>query len=1038
MLYYAHLMWSSLTVGVVTSVLIVREIGWDGLFGVVVVLIVCPIQSWTGTMTAKFRKKSAEYGDRRVKLMSEILAGIETIKVQVWEKPFKIIASKLRTSELKWIARASYVRALYMTFSIFTTRMALFITLFVYIVSGNRLSADKVFVISSLYSIMSNTLAGAFIRGVAELSELKVSIQRIQVFLNMKEKSDEARTGKIEIEENENLIKSDEIATELKGNLIKGRISVKNASASWVEGGDVTLNKINLRVEPGSLVAVIGAVGSGKSSLIQALLGELPWGGGGGGVEARGVSYSSQEPWVFSGSVRENVVFGRPFERRRYNQVLKACCLLPDLKRMRNGDATLVGERGGALSGGQKARLTLARAAYAQHVDAYLLDEPLAALDVNVAKHVFDECVDGLLRGTTRVLVTNQLHLLRNADLIVVMNRAKIVAQGSFVDVANNESMNELIKEIIVQPILKEGARDNDGETDHQSYKDKCQPQNLNENQRRVRLPLSQYLLYWTKSGSFTCLFLLIFLFFLTQTIVSVSDFWVTVCIGKDNNASNFINNFLASDSVFNCLNVYLALMTLLFTLALARSILYFRILKNSSINIHKSMLSSVLSAEYEFFIKTPSGTILNRFSSDLLSVDVTLPRIMLDTIQYFTLISGSLIIIFVISPVFLVPVGAFLFAILKAKEYYLETSRVLKRVDATSRSPIFTRLSETFEGITLIRAFVREEILKQEMSELLDVNYSSSLLLFGTSTAFGFFLDVICVACVALLIIYFVNYSTTYTSENVGLALTQAISITGLLQWCVRQSAETENLMTNFERVMEYSNLKKENETVPELSVPKGWPNYGQIKFDNVSVNASGKVSILQNINIRIQSGEKIGVVGRTGAGKSSLIKALFRLIAFEGEITIDGVNISKVHTHNLRRNISMISQNPTVFAGSIRRNLDPSYFYSDKKLYGVLRDVGLSSLIYGPDEIGKDVDLNLSVGQKQLLCLARAILRTNRILILDEATANIDFITDSHIKKLLDEKFPNCTVLTIAHKPRNVHECDRVILLESGRIVK
>ncbi|CAB3365428.1 Hypothetical predicted protein [Cloeon dipterum] len=888
MLYYAHLMWSSLTLGVITSVLIVREIGFDGLFGVAVVLVVCPIQSWTGTLTTKFREKSAGYGDQRVKLMSEIVAGIETIKLQVWEKPFQAMATKLRNSELGWIVRASYVRALYMTFSIFTTRMALFATLLVYIVNGNRLSADKVFVISTLYSIMSNTLAGVFIRGVAELSEIKVSVSRIEEFLSASQsvsKEAESKNDRGVDEENAKLLsKEEKDLSYIDHARPPGAVFIENLTARWSEKGEFTLKNISLEVEPGSLVAVIGAVGSGKSSLIQALLGELKLSSGRSAVEARAVSYSSQEPWIFSGSIRENILFGRAFDNHRYNQVLKACGLLPDLKRMSSGDATPVGERGGALSGGQKARVTLARAAYATQVDAYLLDEPLAALDASVAKHVFENCIVGLLGNSTRILVTNQVHLLRKADLIVVMDKGAVVAQGKF-------------------------------------------------------------------------------------------------------------------DT-------------------LGRSLLYFKIAKQTSKNVHDSMLSSTINAEYDFFLKTPSGTIMNRFSSDLLAVDVPLPRIMLDTIQYLTLITGSLFIIFAISPLLVLPVAVFLFVILNAKEYYLKTSRVLKRVDAALRSPIYTHLSDTIDGIVPIRAFGNERRMERELFRLLDRNFSASFLLFGT--------------------IYLVIYSQLYSSEIAGLALTQAISITALLQWSVRQSAETENLMTNFERAKEYTKLKQESIETPQLAVSKKWPVCGRIRFDSVSVKPEGKLSTLRNVNIEISPQEKIGIIGRTGAGKSSLVKALFRLVKYEGKITIDGINIASVCTQKLRKNISMIPQDPTIFTGSVRKNLDPGFLYSDKKLFNVIHAVGLSDIVEGPDYVSEGVDLNLSVGQKQLLCLARALLRNNKIIVLDEATANIDIKTDSLIQTLLNERFANRTVLTIAHRPQSVRDCGRVIVLDKGEIVQ
>ncbi|XP_065334956.1 ABC transporter C family member 8-like isoform X2 [Cloeon dipterum] len=1043
MLYYAHLMWSSLTLGVITSVLIVREIGFDGLFGVAVVLVVCPIQSWTGTLTTKFREKSAGYGDQRVKLMSEIVAGIETIKLQVWEKPFQAMATKLRNSELGWIVRASYVRALYMTFSIFTTRMALFATVLVYIVNGNRLSADKVFVISTLYSIMSNTLAGVFIRGVAELSEIKVSVGRIEEFLSASQSvSKEAESKNDRGEENAKLLsKEEKDLIYIDQGRPPGAVFIDNLTARWSEKGEFTLKNINLEVEPGSLVAVIGAVGSGKSSLIQALLGELKSSSGKSAMEARAVSYSSQEPWIFSGSIRENILFGRAFDNHRYNQVLKACGLLPDLKRMSSGDATLVGERGGALSGGQKARVTLARAAYATQVDAYLLDEPLAALDASVAKHVFENCIVGLLGNSTRILVTNQVHLLRKADLIVVMDKGAVVAQGKF----DNETMNDLIKGF--QPVLIEESENLVETKDEKVFNahEDTVAKVATETIRRAKVPLSQYIAYWTESKSYMSLLLLVLLFFMTQCIVSCSDFWVTVCISKDYNAtvqanvtSHSFSEIIYSFAFFNCLNVYSTLILLLFLIALGRSLLYFKIAKLTSKNVHDSMLSSTINAEYEFFLKTPSGTIMNRFSSDLLAVDVPLPRIMLDTIQYLTLIAGSLFIIFAISPLLVLPVAVFLFVILNAKEYYLKTSRVLKRVDAALRSPIYTHLSDTIDGIVPIRAFRNERRMERELFRLLDRNFSASFLLFGTSTAFGFFLDVIGVTCVAILIVYLVIYSRLYSSEIAGLALTQAISITALLQWSVRQSAETENLMTNFERAKEYTKLKQESIETPQLAVSKKWPVYGRIRFDGVSVKPEGKLSTLRNVNIEISPQEKIGIIGRTGAGKSSLVKALFRLVKYEGKITIDGINIASVCTQKLRKNISMIPQDPIIFTGSVRKNLDPGFLFSDKKLFNVIHAVGLSDIVEGPDYVSEGVDLNLSVGQKQLLCLARALLRNNKIIVLDEATANIDIKTDSLIQTLLNERFANRTVLTIAHRPQSVRDCGRVIVLDKGEIVQ
>ncbi|XP_059490469.1 ATP-binding cassette sub-family C member 4-like [Neocloeon triangulifer] len=1106
---FSNLMWCSIVVFVIASCLIYRQIGSSGLYGVAVVLIVCPLQSYTGSLTSKYRGKTALRTDHRVRLMNEVINGIQAIKMYAWEKPFGILISKARKVEIKWIRRASFIRGLYMTFNLFTTRMALFCTLLSYALSGNSLAAEDVFVVSAYFGLLSQTMSGVFVRGVAEFSEAWVSMNRIQTFLlrdefggrpaEIKDETDQPRQKQTSIceeklshdESNGIPLKDIPLIDDSQENLNyiegprsprPGLIHIENASASWVEGGDVTLNKINLRAEPGSLVAVIGAVGSGKSSLIQALLGELPWGGGGGGVEARGVSYSSQEPWVFSGSVRENVVFGRPFERRRYNQVLKACCLLPDLKRMRNGDATLVGERGGALSGGQKARLTLARAAYAQHVDAYLLDEPLAALDVNVAKHVFDECVDGLLRGTTRILVTNQIHLLERADLIVLLHNGSIVAQGTFQQLIKGEgNFSQMVGEPAGDDIgTEEGERagtplksllrqisstsqqslnqpkEEEVEEDHQE-----QPKIDAEKNVQGSVDISVYKKYYSLGGNCFTLTSMVALFILTQVAASAADFWVAFWTTTEQKryAVNYyfnqtLNESMSKDvyeeyeslmSTDTCIQIYSGLLIALFVTAISRSLVFYIVAMKASRGMHDKMFNAIVHTPMHFFSWNPAGRILNRFARDLSGVDENLPKATLDAGQYLAAMLGSVIIVGIVNPIFLIPVLITGIIFSKIRSKYLISSRRIKRLESAARSPVFSLLADVLSDLSTVRALSAESMLRAKVEDFQDTHTAAWFMYCSVGQAFGFLLDILVLIFIAFITFGFLLLpSDNISGSAVGLAITQAMALTGLLNWAVRQSAEVENLMTSVERSLEYTQLEQEKQPDPSNTfVPENfWPSDGKVEFKNACLRYNpDQPLILKNFNLKVQPGHKVGIVGRTGAGKSSLINALFRLAPLEGEVKIDSVNTSTLTLQDLRSKISIIPQDPVLFSGTLRYNLDPFGEYPDFLLWRALEDVELKDSvaeIAGLDSPVSAGGTNWSVGQRQLLCLARTIIRRNKVLVLDEATANVDPQTDALIQATIRKQFKDCTVLTIAHRLNTIMDSDMVLVMADGQLVE
>lgn len=460
---FLHSMWSAPLLAIIVGVLLYVEIGVAGLIGMIVIFIVTPIQAYTGKLTSRFRLQTALRTDERIRLMDEIISGIQVIKMYAWEKPFAKLIKLARRLELKIVKKSAYVRGLYMTFLLFTTRTALFCTMMAMVLLGNDLTAAKVFVVAMYFGILANTMSAMFVRGIAEIAEAMVAMKRLQRFLEYEEKPGELPSVKDkflqefgvngDVSEKQKLIESD---TQLPPNVA---ISMKNVTARWgaVKQQEVlakpaakngtaqvpkivetvkqmdeedeswksaTLANVNLDFRKGILIGVIGPVGAGKSSLLQAILKELPVESG--SIVSKGKhAYVSQEPWVFAGTVRQNILFGQPMEKERYDAVVQACALVRDFEQLPHADKTIIGERGAALSGGQKARISLARAVY-RRADIFLLDDPLSAVDAHVGRHLFDICIGPRGRlgkmKTTRILVTHQVHFLKEADWIVVMN----------------------------------------------------------------------------------------------------------------------------------------------------------------------------------------------------------------------------------------------------------------------------------------------------------------------------------------------------------------------------------------------------------------------------------------------------------------------------------------------------------------------------------------------------------------------------------------------------------------------------------------
>uniref|UniRef100_A0A182P629 Uncharacterized protein n=1 Tax=Anopheles epiroticus TaxID=199890 RepID=A0A182P629_9DIPT len=1116
---FLHSMWSAPLLAIIIGVLLYIEIGVAGLIGMIVIFIVTPIQSYTGKLTSRFRLQTALRTDERIRLMDEIISGIQVIKMYAWERPFAKLIRHARQMELKIVRKSAYVRGLYMTFLLFTTRTALFCTMMAMALLGDELTAARVFVIATYFGILANTMSAMFVRGIAEIAEAMVAMRRLQRFLEFEERAADSSLpdGKSRLlaefglngdaTEKQRLIESETqlpptIAVSLKG--VTARWGAVRKQEDFPRKGDkqsngklrakepeesdelppVTLSNINIDFRKGLLIGVIGPVGAGKSSLLQAILRELPLEEG--SVVAQGrFAYVSQEPWVFSGTVRQNILFGQPMEKDRYEAVVRACALVTDFEQLPDGDRTMIGERGAALSGGQKARISLARAVY-RRADVYLLDDPLSAVDAHVGRHLFDLCLGpqgrlGTLR-TTRILVTHQVHFLKEADWVVVLNEGQVQAQGTphdlaqsgidFVELVERKEGNEADGGELDGSVLsgdRRSRRDSrasarsGGSSTHADLSEEelkreerelaadAPVQSNMEGTSRGKVQGSILLSYLGSGANGLIMCGLLVLFLATQLAASGADYWVAFWTSQEEQrlfrAAHNLTETSAEElrpllSTETCMAIHGALVGSIFLIAITRSISFYQTSVRASQNLHDSMFAGCVSTTMRFYDTNPSGRILNRFSKDMGSVDELLPKAMLDASQIILSLCGTLVVTVLVNPLFLVPLAVLGVVFWFVRRIYLKTSKNIKRLEGITRSPVFSHLSASLAGLPTIRAFGAQAELIREFDAHQDIHTASFYMFITASTAFGFALDLLCLIFVFIVVFSFLLFEQDTFGDRVGLAITQAMALTGMMQWGIRQSAEVANFMMSVERLLEYRDLAPERKPEQPRALNAGWPEEGRIEFRNVTYRYfEGAPAVLRDLSFEIRAREKVGIVGRTGAGKSSLIGALFRLAQVEGEILLDGIDTADITLEQLRSKVSIIPQDPVLFSGTLRRNLDPFEDYPDVELWSALEQVELKELANTPAGLQMAVAAggsNFSVGQRQLICLARAILRNNRILVLDEATANVDPTTDRLIQDTIRHKFADCTVLTIAHRLNTIMDSDRVLVMDAGQAVE
>ncbi|KAM6945310.1 ATP-binding cassette sub-family C member 4-like [Aplochiton taeniatus] len=1041
-----HYLWLGPLQAVVIIALLWYEIGPSCLAGALIVLFMLPIQTLFGNLFGKFRGKTSALADNRIRTMNEVVSGIRIIKMYAWEKPFSALVSEIRRKEIRQIMSSSYLRGLNMAFFYASSKVIVFVTFTVYVLLGNPVTASRVFVTVSLYGTIKLTVTLFFPLAVEKVSETIVSVSRIKNFLLLDE-IDRPGVG---------------FPPEKKGEHL---VEIQDLVCYWDKSLDApSLQNVSLSVKSEQLVAVIGPVGAGKSSLLSSILGELPHDKGVLKVKGQ-LTYASQQPWVFPGTIRSNILFGKELQPNKYEKVLRACALKRDMELLPDGDLTLIGDRGATLSGGQKARVNLARAVY-QDADIYLLDDPLSAVDAEVGRHLFEQCICGLLRNKPRILVTHQLQYLQAADQILVLKEGHMVARGTYSELQSSGlAFTSLLTE-------EEEPRAKGAESDSRSAGSCCLSQQSllsgtslpthyggdddllpeekalmmeEESRSEGNIGAGLYLKYFTSGASVLRLVAVFLLSLSAETVYILQDWWLTQW-ARDQEKVNVTDGVPGHQSnepldIPFYLSVYAGLTGATLVFGFSRSLWIFNGLVRSSQRLHDRMFSAVIRAPVRFFDVNPIGRVLNRFSKDIGQLDSLLPITFVDVYQLLFQNLGVVAVAASILPLILVPVVPLLFVFIYLRRYFLQTSRDIKRIESTTRSPVFSHLSSSLQGLWTIRAFRAEERFQNTFDAHQNLHSEAWFLFLVTSRWFALWLDGMCAIFFTIATFSCILLRGDLDAGAVGLVLSYGITLVGCFQWTVRQSAEVENMMTSVERVVEYTELESEAPWETKTCPPPEWPSQGMVTFDrvNFSYSADGPL-VLKDMTAIFRPKEKVGIVGRTGAGKSSLVSALFRLAEPQGRIHIDGILISEIGLHDLRQKISIIPQDPVLFTGTMRKNLDPFDQHSDQDLWNALQEVQLKSVVEElpgkMETVLAESGSNFSVGQRQLVCLARAVLRKNHILIIDEATANVDLRTDELIQKTIRETFRDCTVLTIAHRINTIIDSDRILVLDSGTI--
>ncbi|KAI9061281.1 P-loop containing nucleoside triphosphate hydrolase protein [Trametes sanguinea] len=1022
-------------------------LGWSALVGLATMLITLPLPGWITKQIQGAHREKMRRTDSRVQTVTETMNVIRMIKLFGWEPRIATQLDKKREEELVSVRRSQLLAMLINSCNNMLPILIMLSTFFTYtVIMKEELTASRVFSSMAVFDMLRIDLQASFSM-IPKLVHAKVSLERIADFLRDTELIDEFESARGGDDE--------QLGPHMVPEDRKGVVGIRHASFTWSKdgaasrtpGGSCTRSFVlhideELIFQRGKLNLIVGPTGAGKTSLLMALLGEMHYIPAGLDSYVSlprdgGIAYAAQESWVQNDTIKNNILFGSPHDEDRYNKVLYQCALKRDLSLFSAGDETEVGEKGITLSGGQKARITLARAVYST-AEILLLDDVLAALDVHTSRWIVEKCLKGdLLQGRTVILVTHNIAMVSPiANFVIDMGSdGRILSQGSLKSALSQDP--RLLYDVQEE---REELEKAEGELSSEKPDDAVAHQaagrlTVAEEREEGHVGWSALKLFLGNMSNRPILFWLVYVsgHVLRQSLANLQTWYLGYW------ASQYEEHPPNEVSARHYLSIYTLLMAFdMGAFVCSVSYYVFGSLRAARI-IHRELVTSVLGTTLRWLDKTPTARIIARCTEDIGMVDNRVARATEAMTEVFVYMVLKVVAIIILSPIFIVPALFVSMASGLCANVFIKVQLAVKRELSNSKAPVLAHFGAAVSGITSVRAYGAQHAFKAEAHRRID-KYTRSLRWLATR------INLIALFFVTGLATY-LTYASDLSASNTGFSLTMAAAFSGIINQMIRFFNEFEISANSLERIQQYLLIEQEPKPTPEGVPPAYWPASGQLEVENLSARYSQDgPKVLRDVSFQVAAGERVGIVGRTGSGKSSLTLALLRCILTEGSVRYDGLSTERINLNALRSNITIIPQVPELLSGTLRQNLDPFSEHDDAILVDALRSAGLFNLQNETDEFRITLDThiagggaNLSVGQRQILALARAIVRRSKLLILDEATSAIDYETDTIIQNSLrTELGKDVTLLTVAHRLQTIMDADKIMVLDAGQIVE
>ncbi|KAK9994673.1 hypothetical protein SO802_024376 [Lithocarpus litseifolius] len=1026
--FWFHQTWTTSLQLCIALVILYRAVGLATIASLVVIILTVLCNAPLAKLQHEFQSKLMAAQDERLKASTEALINMKVLKLYAWEKHFKNAIENLRKVEYKWLS-AVQLRKSYNGFLFWTSPVLVSVATFgaCYFLKI-PLHANNVFTFVATLRLVQDPIR-SIPDVIGVVIQARVAFTRILKFLEAPE------------------LQSTNIQRKTNVDSVNDTILIKSANFSWEENSSKpTLKNINLEIRPGQKVAICGEVGSGKSTLLAAILGEVPLIQGTTQIYGK-IAYVSQMAWIQTGTIQENILFGSEMDSQRYRETLERCSLVKDLELLPYGDLTEIGERGVNLSGGQKQRIQLARALY-QNADIYLMDDPFSAVDAQTATSLFNDYVMEALSGKTVLLVTHQVDFLPAFDSVLLMSDGEILQAApyhqlldlsqEFQDLVNahkETAGSDRLADVTAAQGVGTAARDIRKTYVEKQFKGSKGDQLIKLEEKEIGdTGFRPYLQYLNQNKGF--------LYFSMASLCHI--IFVIGQISQNSWMAANVEN--PTVSTLRLITVYLLIGISSTLVLLGRSLFSVVLGLQSSKSLFSQLLNSLFRAPMAFYDSTPLGRILSRVSSDLSIVDLDVPFSFIFAVGATTNAYANLGVLAVVTWQVLFVSIPMLFLAILLQRYYFSSAKEFMRINGTTKSFVANHLSESLAGAMTIRAFEEEDRFFAKNLELIDRNASPFFHSFAANEWLIQRLETLSAVVLASSALCMVLLPPgTFSSGFIGMALSYGLSLNMSLVFSIQNQCTLANYIISVERLNQYMHIPSEAPEVIEGNrPPTNWPSVGKVEIHDLQIRYRPDAPlVLRGISCTFEGGHKIGIVGRTGSGKTTLIGALFRLVEpAGGKIIVDGIDISMIGLHDLRSRFGIIPQDPTLFNGTVRFNLDPLSQHSDKEIWEVLEKCQLDEAVKeketGLDSLVLEDGSNWSQGQRQLFCLGRALLRRSRILVLDEATASIDNATDTILQKTIRTEFADCTVITVAHRIPTVMDCTMVLAISDGKIVE